>query len=203
MASFTDLIAQRIYAQRDELLASLSTNPNGDIEHELATGVQTHWHPFAPESAERVNQPRLRVGAVDGSRAVRSLNVGADWIVAQALLIGPDGLRESEGDTRILRGDVESPRVDRYASLLMRSLELGLALQFVQKKMGDILLIDGSLYSDLPYLLYNFDLAIGGYENLPLKVLEQYLDLFELCQQSNILLLCIAKSTRSTVFGKA
>ncbi len=203
MASFTDLIAQRIYAQRDELLASLSTNPNGDIEHELATGVQTHWHPFAPESAERVNQPRLRVGAVDGSRAVRSLNVGADWIVAQALLIGPDGLRESEGDTRILRGDVESPRVDRYASLLMRSLELGLALQFVQKKMGDILLIDGSLYSDLPYLLYNFDLAIGGYENLPLKVLAQYLDLFELCQQSNILLLGIAKSTRSTVFGKA
>ena len=203
MASFTDLIAQRISAQRDELLTVLSTNPNDDREHALAGGIQTHWHPFSPDSDEYINQPRLRIGAVDGSRAIRSLNVGADWIVAQALLIGPDGLREAEGDSRILRGDVESPRIDRYASLLMRSLELGLALQFAQKNMGDILLIDGSLYSDLPYLLYNLDLAIGGYENLPRKVLTQYLDLFELCQQANILLLGIAKSTRSTVLGKA
>ena len=201
MASFIDLIAQRIYAQRNELLASLSINPGDDREHKLATGVQTHWHPFIPGNNQSVNQSQLRIGAVDGSRAVRSLNVGADWIVAQALLIGPDGLRNSQGNTRIIRGDVEHPEVDRYASLLMRSLELNLALRFVQEKKGNVLLLDGSLYSDLPYLLYN--LAIGGYEDLPHQVLEQYLDLFELCQQSEVLLLGIAKSTRSTLFGRA
>ncbi len=201
MASFTDLIAQRIYAQRNELLANLSINPNDDIEHELATGVQTHWHPFVSGNTKSKGQPQLRVGAVDGSRAVRTLNIGADWIVAQALLIGPDGLRDAEGNTRIIRGDVEHPEVDRYASLLMRSLELDLALRFVQNKRGNVLLLDGSLYSDLPYLLYN--LAIGGYEDLPHQILEQYLDLFELCQQSETLLLGIAKSTRSTLFGRA
>lgn len=201
MASFTDLIAQRIYDQRDELLACLSPHPQGDIEHELATKVETYWHPLLRENVESPDQPQLRVGAVDGSRAVRSLNSGADWIVAQALLIGSDGLRDSLGDIRILRGDIERPEVDRYASLFMRSLELDLALRFVQEKRGNILLLDGSLYSDLPYLLYN--LAIGGYEDLPLSVLEKYLDLFELCQQSDILLLGIAKTTRSTIFGRA
>ncbi len=201
MASFTDLIAQRIHAQRNELLASLSVNPNDDIEHALATGVQTHWHPFVYENTKREKQTQWRIGAVDGSRAVRSLNIGADWVVAQALLIGPDGWRDSEGNTGIIRGDVEHPEVDRYASLLMRSLELDLALRFVKQKRGNVLLLDGSLYSDLPYLLYN--LAIGGYEDLPHQVLEQYLDLFELCQQSETLLLGIAKSTRSTIFGRA
>ncbi|HET8839976.1 MAG TPA: DNA double-strand break repair nuclease NurA, partial [Ktedonobacteraceae bacterium] len=201
MASFTDLIAQCICAQKNELLASLSINPNDDIEQALATSIQAHWHPFIAGNMKSKEQPQLRIGAVDGSRAVRSLNIGSDWIVAQALLIGPDGWRDSEGDTRIIRGDVEHPEVDRTASLLMRSLELDLALRFVQQKRGNVLLLDGSLYSDLPYLLYN--LAIGGYEDLPHRVLEQYLDLFELCQQSEVLLLGVAKSTRSTIFGRA
>ncbi|MFL5662828.1 MAG: DNA double-strand break repair nuclease NurA [Ktedonobacteraceae bacterium] len=194
MASFTDVIAQCISLKRDEFLAGLSTHPNGDVEHLLMTQMQAHWHPFSRESVERSSQSRLRVGAVDGSHAVRPLNVGADWIVAQALLLGPDGRRISEGDTLLLRGDVERPAVDRCASLLMRSLELKLALQFVQEEVGNVLLLDGSLYADLPYLLYN--LAIGGYEDLPLKVLAQYLDLFELCQQRDVLLLGVAKRTR-------
>jgi hypothetical protein len=50
-------------------------------------------------------------------------------------------------------------------------------------------------------LLYN--LAIGGYEDLPIRVLEQYLELFELCQKRDVLLLGIAKSTRSTALGRA
>lgn len=201
MASFTDIIAQCISLRRSEFLEGLSPHPNSTVEHDLMARVQAHWHPFLRESVEGSPQPGLRVGAVDGSHAIRPLNVGADWIVAQALLLGPEGRRISEGDTLLLRGDVERPAVDRCASLLMRSLELKLALQFVQEDIGNVLLLDGSLYADLPYLLYN--LAIGGYEDLPLKVLGQYLDLFALCQQRDVLLLGIAKRTRSKVLGRA
>ncbi len=199
MASFTDLIAQRISMQRDEFLASLSPQSHDRVERVLRAGIQAHWHPFSGENLDDISH--MRVGAVDGSRATRSLNSGADWVIAQALLLGPDGLRLSAGDTHLLRGDVERPEVDRYASLLMRSLELELALKFVQGEYGNLLLLDGSLYADLPYLLYT--LAIESHEDLPLKVLEQYLDLFDLCQQQNVLLLGIAKSTRSKVFGHA
>src|SRR5260221_5498624 len=83
----------------------------------------------------------------------------------------------------------------------MRSLELDLALKFVESGEGHTLILDGSLYAELPYLLYR--LAIGGYEDLPLKVLEQYLELFDLCQKREVLLLGISKSARSAVLGQA
>ncbi len=201
MASFIDLIAQRIHLHREEFLAGLSSEPDGEIEQLLATGIQDHWHSLVPENSLNKHQPLSLIGAVDGSRAVRALNIGADWIIAQALLIGPNGLRSSAVDTHLLRGETERPAVDRCASLLMRSLELDLALKFVQNGAGNVLLLDGSLYADLPYLLYN--LAIGGYEDFPFRVLERYLELFDLCQKRDILLLGIAKSTRSTVLGRS
>jgi hypothetical protein len=201
MASFIDLMAQKIFLRRGEFVAALSGEQNSEVERRLAIGVQEHWHSFVSEKASNPYPDRPLVGAVDGSRAIRALSTGADWIIAQALLIGPNGLRLPAADTLLLRGEIERPAVDRYASLLMRSLELDLALKFVQSGVGNILLLDGSLYADLPYLLYN--LTIGGYEDFPLKVLEQYLELFALCQQRNVLLLGISKSARSATLGRA
>jgi prepilin-type processing-associated H-X9-DG protein len=201
MASFTDLVAQQILLRREEFLAGLSDTPENKVESVLAVGIQAHWHPFEPENTLSRQPATPLVAAVDGSRAIRALNIGADWIIAQALLIGPHGLRSSAADTLLLRGEIERPAINRYASLLMRSLELDRALEFVHSGSGNILLLDGSLYADLPYLLYT--LEIGGYEDFPLRVLEKYLTLFDLCQKQEILLLGISKSARSTVLGRA
>ena len=201
MASFTDLIAERIHFRREEFLAGLSSKPDDEVEYLLAKGIQAHWHPFEPENTRNMDQSISHVAAVDGSRAIRALSSGADWVIAQALLIGPNGLRKSAVDTILLRGEIERPAVDRCAALLMRSLELDLALKFVESGDGHTLILDGSLYADLPYLLYR--LAIGGYENLPLKVMEQYFELFDLCQKRGVLLLGISKSAHSAVLGQA
>jgi hypothetical protein len=201
MTSFTDLIAERIHFRREEFLAGMSSNTDDEVEYLLAKGIQAHWHPFEPENTTNSDQVISQVAAVDGSRAIRALSSGADWVIAQALLIGPNGLRKSAVDTCLLRGEIERPAVDRYAALLMRSLELDLALKFVEGGDGHTIILDGSLYADLPYLLYR--LAIRGYEDLPLRVLEQYLDLFDLCQKHGVLLLGISKSARSAVLGHA
>ncbi len=179
MASFTDLIAERIHFRREEFLAGLSSKPDDEVEYLLAKRIQAHWHPFEPENTRNMDQSISQVAAVDGSRAIRALSSGADWVIAQALLIGPNGLRKSAVDTILLRGEIERPAVDRCAALLMRSLELDLALKFVESGDGHILILDGSLYAELPYLLYR--LAIGGYEDLP----------------------GISKSARSAVLGQA
>ena len=201
MASFTDLIAERLHFRREEFLAGLSSEPDNEVEQLLATGIQAHWHPFELEHTRHLDQSISPAAAIDGSRVIRALSSGADWVIAQALLIGPNGLRNSVVDTRLLRGEIERPTVDRCAALLMRSLELDLALKFVESGDGHTLILDGSLYADLPYLLYR--LAIRVYEDLPLKVLEQYLDLFDLCQKRGVLLLGISKSARSAVLGQA
>ncbi|HEX6819335.1 MAG TPA: DNA double-strand break repair nuclease NurA [Ktedonobacterales bacterium] len=203
MASFTDLVAGRIRHRRQEFLAGLSPEPQGSIEDVLEAGVQSLWRPLAPDvsDAQVERFPPGLAAAVDGSRALRALNSGTDWVVAQALLVGPDGLRLAAADTILLRGEIERPAVDRCAALVMRALELGLALKFAQSGSGNLLLLDGSLYADLPHLLYS--LAVPGREDLPLLVLQRYLDLFACCQAREILLLGLAKSARSTVLGRA
>ncbi len=202
MTSFTDLIAARIQQRLDEFKESIASTPGNDLERVLAEGVRAHWHQFDRAlSAGELQVPNRSAAAVDGSQAVRALNTGADWVIAQALLIGPDGLRLSDAETVLLRGDILRPSIDRCAALLMRSLELGLALKYVDSGAGDVLLLDGSLYADLPHLLYPLD--IPEYDDLPLLVLQAYLDLFDRCQQQGVLLVGIAKSARSVVLGRA
>ena len=202
MASFTDLVAGRIQQRRQEFLAGLAPEPSGNLEAVLAAGVHTMWQPLEPDSLGTPPDglPPGPAAAVDGSRAVRALNSGADWVIAQALLLGSEGLHLTTADTILLRGEIERPAVDRCAALLMRSLELDLALKFAQSGAGNLLLLDGSLYADLPHLLYG--LAIPGREDLPLVVLRRYLDLFACCEERGILLLGLAKSARSTVLGR-
>jgi len=204
MASFTDLVAGRIQQRRQEFLAGLSPEPQDSLESELKAGVQTLWHPLDPAEFSGAQIEGLSSGlaaAVDGSRAVRALNSGADWVVAQALLLGPNGVQLTAADTILLRGEIERPAVDRFAALLMRSLELDLALKFARSGPCNLLLLDGSLYADLPHLLYG--LAVPGRVDLPLLVLQRYLDLFACCEERGILLLGLAKSARSTVLGRA
>src|SRR5919201_270491 len=201
MASFTDLIVSRIRSRQQEFLAGLSSEPVDDVEEQLACGVRTLWHALDNVTGTNESQslPTGPAAAVDGSRAVRALNSGADWIVAQALLLGPYRPL-TVADTLLVRGETERPAVDRCAALLMRSLELDLALKYVQSGAGNFLLLDGSLYAELPHLLYA--LSVSGYEDIPLVVLQRYLDLFDRCDEQGVLLLGLAKSARSAVLGR-
>jgi hypothetical protein len=106
MASFTNLIAERIHFQREEFLAAISSKPDGEVEYLLAKGIQAHWHPFELENTRNMDQSISHVAAVYGSLAIRALSSGADWVIAQALLIGPNGLRKSAVDTILLRGEI-------------------------------------------------------------------------------------------------
>ncbi len=202
MASFTDLVARHIQQRQQEFLATLSPTPHNHTETILAESVQRFWHPL-PQDTEDTQTEALpsSSAAVDGSRATRALNAGADWVIAQALLLGTGGLCLTAADTVLLRGDAERPAVDRCAALLMRSLELDLALKYARSGEGDLLLLDGSLYAELPHLLY--PLAVRGQEQLPLQVLQRYLDLFECCQERGITLLGVSKSARSKALAQA
>lgn len=200
MASFTHLVAQRIKQHRQEFEVGLSPETANALDATLARGVQRMWHRVDPTKLNAPDDDRGVTAAVDGSRATRALNSGAQWVIAQALLMASDGTELTEAETLLLRGECEQPAVDRCASMLMRSLELGLALTFAQRTTSGVLLLDGSLYAELPHLLYS--LAVPGQADLPLLVLQRYLDLFDCCQNHGILLLGIAKSARSTVLGR-
>jgi hypothetical protein len=120
MASFTDLIVSRIRFRQQEFLAGLSSEPVDDVEEQLASGVRSLWHALdnVPATNESQSLATGPAAAVDGSRAVRALNSGADWIVAQALLLGPYRPL-TVADTLLVRGETERPVVDRCGAVLM------------------------------------------------------------------------------------
>jgi len=64
MASFTDLIAERIHFRKEEFLSGLSSKPDDEVEHLLARGIQGHWHPFEPENIRNMDQTLTQVAAV-------------------------------------------------------------------------------------------------------------------------------------------
>ena len=45
-------------------------------------GIQAHWHPIELENTRNMDQRLSQVAAVDGSRAIRALSSGADWVIA-------------------------------------------------------------------------------------------------------------------------
>jgi hypothetical protein len=86
----------------------------------------------------------------------------------------------------------------------MRSVELRLALDHLGRMAGQTLVLDGSLYSTLPHLLYPLQaLRAQGRcsddADLPIRLLETYLDLFDACRKQDVLLLGISKTTQDRV----
>ncbi len=79
----------------DEISLPLHTNRDGV----LAAGIQAHWYSLLLEEVGDARHQKPQAGAVDGSRATRALSIGVDWVNAQALPLGPNGLRQSAVDT--------------------------------------------------------------------------------------------------------
>ncbi|MBV8083237.1 MAG: DNA double-strand break repair nuclease NurA, partial [Chloroflexi bacterium] len=128
----------------------------------------------------------------------------ASWLlICQGLLLGPE-LEVGSMQLRLVPGNVPSAVTDSYASRLMRWVELRLALDHVGRLAGGALMLDGSLYSTLPHLLYPLE-ALHGQPgcsedaDLPIRILEAYLDLLDACRRLDVLPLGISKTTQDRV----
>jgi hypothetical protein len=201
MAAFTDRFIAELEANRGDFQAVFSPEPCSRAEQRLADRIAANWHEL-PDASPQTSAGR--VFAVDGSEASRNFSNASSLLVCQALLLGPD----TEIPTlqlRLVPGSVPGAVVDAYCGRLMRSLELGLALEHVGRLAGGTLVLDGSLYSTLPFLLYPLDAlhrqagSCRHDADLPIRVLEAYLDLFDACRTQDVLLLGISKTTQDRV----
>jgi hypothetical protein len=203
MPTFTDKFISQLEAQLPHFEAVFSRDYSSSLEERLAGRVQANWHEMPSQNVEL---PGGGVFAIDGSEATRNFSNAAWLIVGQALLIGPN-TELPNLELRLVPGNVPSAVVDSYASRLMRWLEIKLALDHIGRFSGGTLILDGSMYSTLPFLLYPLSdlrgqLGCDEDADLPLRLLEAHLDLFDACRKNDVLLLGISKTTQDRVFTK-
>ncbi|HEX6510958.1 MAG TPA: DNA double-strand break repair nuclease NurA, partial [Chloroflexota bacterium] len=202
--AFTEQFIAELEAQRGHFRAVFSSEVSSSLEERLADRVAANWHEL-PDSHPNPVPEGDGIFAVDGSEARRNFSNASWLLVCQGLLLGPD-TEVSNLELRLVPGNVPAAVVDSYCGRLMRWLELRLALDHLGLLSGQSLILDGSLYSTLPHLLYPLEALRGQGElrcsadaDLPIRLLEAYLDLFDACRQQDVLLLGISKTTQDRV----
>src|SRR5712692_9153866 len=198
MPAFTEKFIAELEAQRGHFQAVFSSDVCSPLEERLAPRVAANWH-CLPEPAEHGGD----VFAIDGSEATRNFSNASWLLICQGLLLGPD-VEIPRLELRLVPGNVPSAVTDSYCSRLMRWLEVRLALDHIGRLAGQTVVLDGSLYSTLPHLLYPLEAlhhqpSCGDDADLPIRVLEAYLDLFDACRQQDVLLLGVSKTTQDRV----
>lgn len=196
--TFIGQLNDRLGKKREELKTNLHQGRER-VDAELRAAVLSHWHTPLPP---RANGQKRKAYAIDGSRRRANLVNGSTVFVAQALIMG-ESLNEPVTDIEILPGTVRAETMDRFADLMLRSLEIGLAREYAARiPEGSVLYLDGAIYGMLPQLY-----PLRG-ENIPEDrdyatiLLEDYRALFALCAKRNILLIAVSKTNRQALFSK-
>jgi hypothetical protein len=105
-----------------------------------------------------------------------------------------------------LTGNTDSAVVERYAGLMMHRLEVRLAQENAkQLPVGSVIFLDGALYGQLTslYPLENPDELPDDVSELPQKIVDHYMDLFKTCEERQLMLVSIAKTSHESAHGEA
>ena len=194
MSDFVAKFAASITVQSSVIKSLFSRKPDDPVEKRLAVAMANHWHPWP----SLVNSEQRAAYAVDGSSAIRFFDNGACMIVSHALLERA-GREETDTDVIFRRSNVPNPVLDRYRDLSLRRIEMKIALDHLDDLTGGILYLDGSLFAELPHLLYPLDVQDAA--DLPLHILAMYLELWQRCRELDIVVVGISKTSRGSLLS--
>jgi hypothetical protein len=193
MPTFLSQFASEVTNKKERFAACFDPAPGSEGEVTLKEAMRAIWNPLPSGPGA---EPR-KTFAVDGSSALRPLVNGASFLVCQSLLIGPD-TETSMVAAEIVRGG-DAADASRGLDRLRQFCEFSVAVENLDRMAGGMLLVDGSLLSDLSHMLYLRPMRLGGYTDLRDSLFRAYLDLIEGCRERDILLVGISKSARDSL----
>lgn len=201
MADFLDTLTAQIERDRARLTAALGgeTTPAGDA---LPAYVASHWHPLPPPPGA-ATWPAF---AVDGSIAQVDLDDGSYLFIVRALALGDGGQVFQRGGMEVLPPSTAASTASRYADLLQRHHELGVACEVAAVAApGCVLFLDGALYGWLPQL-YSLpgesgadgdrDAGVAAGAHLPDAILAAYLELLATARARDVRIVAVSKTSR-------
>jgi hypothetical protein len=193
MPAFIDQYLQQLTNKRERFAESFDPTPRNASERSLAEAAAAAWLPL-PEGSEPAPRPAF---AVDGASALRPLMNGASFLVCQSLLVGPE-TEESLVAVEVVRGG-DGRDASRALDRLRQFCEFQIAVDNLDRMRGGMLLVDGSLLSDLSHMLYLRPMRLGEFSDLRAALVDAFLRLVEGCRERDILLVGISKSARDSL----
>jgi hypothetical protein len=198
MPEFLDEFAASIVCKKDAVKEKVLRGTPNPLRDRFREKFPSFWVGIDDPARLGVNPAELSVMAVDSSVYSNLLSTGGVFYVVRSLAVCRNVEQKLlESDVFFSKGGSVTER--NFISVKMEMLEFQVAIDALKSGVGcGVILIDGSLYGRLVHV--PLESKVEEERLILVDYFRAYRELLELCRKNNVLLVGVAKESRSTSF---
>ncbi len=198
MPEFLDEFAASVVHKKESIREKVFKGTPNPLKDHFKSHFGSMWVTIDDPVKLGVNPSELGVMAVDSSVYTNLLSTGGVFYVVRSLAVCRNSEEKRlESDVFFTKGGSVAER--EFISVKMEMLEFQVAADALKKGFGcAVILVDGSLYGRLVHVPIESKIEEGHL--ILLDYFRVYRELLDLCKKNHVLLVGVAKESRSTSF---
>ena len=198
MPEFLDEFAASVIRKKEGMKEKVLKGTPNPLQDHFSEKFPSFWVKIDDPARFRVNPAELSVMAVDSSVYSNLLSTGGVFYVVRSLAVCRSIEQKLlESDVFFSKGGSVSER--NFISVKMEMLEFQVAIDALKRGLScGTILIDGSLYGRLVHI--PLESKVEEERLVLVDYFRAYRELLDLCRKNNVLLVGVAKESRSTSF---
>jgi hypothetical protein len=198
MPEFLDEFAASVISKKEAVKEKVLRGTPNPLQNHFREKLPSYWVKIDDPAKLGVNPAELSVMAVDSSVYSNLLSTGGVFYVVRSLAVCRSVEQKLlESDVFFSKGGSVTER--NFISVKMEMLEFQVAIDALKGGLGcGTILIDGSLYGRLVHV--PLESKVEEERLILIDYFRVYRELLDLCRKNNVLLVGVAKESRSTSF---
>ena len=198
MPEFLDEFAASVIRKKEGMKEKVLKGTPNPLKEYFREKFSSYWVEIDDPAKLGVNPAELSVMAVDSSVYSNLLSTGGVFYVVRSLAVCRSVEQKLlESDVFFSKGGSVTER--DFISVKMEMLEFQVAIDALKSGLGcSTILIDGSLYGRLVHV--PLESKVEEERLVLVDFFRVYRELLDLCRKNNVLLVGVAKESRSTAF---
>lgn len=198
MPDFLDEFAASVIGKKERMKEKVLKGTPNPLQDHFREKFPSYWIKIDDPAKLGVNPAELSVAAVDSSVYSNLLSTGGVFYVVRSLAVCRSVEQKLlESDVFFSKGGSVTER--NFISVKMEMLEFQVAIDALKSGLScGTILIDGSLYGRLVHI--PLESKVEEERLILVDYFRAYRELLDLCRKNNVLLVGVAKESRSTSF---
>ncbi len=199
MPEFLDEFASSVAANKEAMKDRVLKGTPNPLRDRFGEIFPSHWVGIDDPAKLGVSLAELSVMAVDSSVYSNLLSTGGVFYVVRSLAVCRESEQKRlESDVFFSKGGSVAER--EFISVKMEMFEFQVAIDALKSGLGcSAILIDGSLFGRLVHV--PLESKVEGERLILLDYFRVYRELLDLCKAKGVLLMGVAKESRSRLLG--